>query len=329
VKLNPLDGSSRDEPPSTLYGVLVTFRRPEALRGTLHTLAEQTRRLDQLFVVDNEPLDANLRVVEEYRETGLGASYLPMDENVGPAGGYAAGIAASLEHVDGHQSWIVLVDDDDPPWNDSILEEMERFANDTKQRDPETGAVGCGGSRFDLRTGKAVRLLDEDLAGPVRVHAIGNNMWPFYDPDALAGIGSFDPRLFFGFEELDLGLRLGKAGYHLYCNGPLRLASRGRTGRLGLEVRPRWRGGRPAWRRYYSTRNLIWILRRRDSVFAAAWLTLTVGIGKPLAGVITLVPDGREHARLSFQACRDGWAGRLGRRVEPPQQYDAKVATHR
>jgi glycosyltransferase involved in cell wall biosynthesis len=328
VKLNPRDGSSGQEQPSVLYGVLVTFRRPETFRGTLRALTLQTRPLDHLFVVDNEPVDANVEAVEEYREAGLLASYLPMDENVGPAGGYAAGIAAALEQTDGQRSWIVLVDDDDPPRSDSILEEMERFANEMAEHDPRTGAVGCGGARFNLRTGRAERLHDGELSGPVRVHSIGNNMWPFYDPGALAAAGSFDPQLFFGFEELDVGLRLGRAGYHLYCNGPLRLDSRHRSGRLGVAVRPRWRGSRLAWRRYYSIRNLIWILRRNGSTRGAAWLTLTAGIGKPLVGVLTRVPDGRQQARFTFKACRDGWTGRLGRRVEPPQVYEAKVAAH-
>lgn len=328
MKLNALEGSPRADPGSRLYGVLVTFRRPETLRGTLHALARQTRPLDQLFVVDNEPVDANLRALEEYREAGLRASYVPMDENVGPAGGYAAGIATATELSDGRRSWIVLVDDDNPPWSDSILEEMERFANDTTRRDPSTGAVGCGGSKFNLRTGRLERLPDAALTGPIRVQTIGNGVWPFYDPAALAAAGSFDAKLFFGFEELDVGLRLGKAGYHLYCNGPLRLDSRRRSGRVGVEVRPRLRAGRPAWRRYYSIRNLIWILRREGSLLGAVWLTLAVGIGKPLLGVLTRVPDGREHARLGFKACRDGWAGRLGRRVEPPEEYEAKLVTH-
>ena len=112
-------------------------------------------------MVDNEPVDANLRAVDGYREAGLRASYVPMDDNVGPAGGYAAGIATALELVDEHRTWIVLVDDDDPPWKDSILEEMERFANDMLARDPATGAVGCGGSSFNLRTARMKRLQDE------------------------------------------------------------------------------------------------------------------------------------------------------------------------
>lgn len=326
MQLNPLDGSPREEQASTLYGVLVTFRRSGTLPGTLLALAHQTRTLDQLFVVDNEPLEANLRAVEEYRQAGLRVSYLPMDENMGPAGGYAAGIAAAFELSEGRRSWIVLVDDDNPPRSDSILEEMERFANDTIHRDQNTGAVGCGGSKFNLRTGRAKRLPDTELTGPIRVDAIGNGVWPFYVPQALEAAGGFDPELFFGFEELDLGLRLEKAGYHLYCNGLLRFEARRRRGRLGIDVRPRWRSGRPAWRRYYSIRNLIWILRRNGSVLAAAWLTLTAGIGKPLLGLVVGASNGRE-ARLAFKACRHGWTGRLGRRVEPPQEYEPKLVT--
>ena len=73
-------------------------------------------------------------------------------------------------------------------------------------RDPATGAVGCGGSSFNLRTARMKRLQDKELDGPVRVDSIGNDVWPFYRPPRAGGARSFDPQLFFGFEELDLGL---------------------------------------------------------------------------------------------------------------------------
>lgn len=317
-------GLASDEARAVLFGVLVTFRRPDTLRTTLRSLADQSRTLDLLLVVDNEPLDANASAVAEYQETGLRAEYLPMEENLGPAGGYAVGIGAALEQAEGPGSWVVLVDDDDPPWSDTIIEDMERFAVDTIRRDAATGAVGSVGSRFDLRRGRADRLRDEELTGAVRVDSIGNNVWPFYSADALRRAGPFEPRLFFGFEELELGLRLERSGYHLYCNGPLMLESRRHFGRLALEVRPRLRRGPPAWRRYYSIRNLIWMLRSNGSLEGAARVTITVGIAKPLVGLITFAPDSPTHARLALKACRDGWSGRLGRRVEPPHDYHPK-----
>ena len=317
-------GLASDETRAVLFGVLVTFRRPDTLRTTLRSLADQSRPLELLFVVDNEPLDANASAVAEYQETGLRAVYLPMQENLGPAGGYAVGIEAALAQAGAPGSWVVLVDDDDPPWSDTITEDMERFAVDTIRRDVVTGAVGSVGSRFDVRRGRADRLRDGELTGPVRVDSIGNNVWPFYSADALRRAGPFEPRLFFGFEELELGLRLERSGYHLYCNGLLMLESRRHFGRVGLEVHPRLREGRPAWRRYYSIRNLIWILRSHGSFWGAARVTLTVGIAKPLVGLITFAPDSTTHARLALKASWDGWSGRLGRRVEPPHDYHPK-----
>ena len=327
MKLNPLDEPSEEQQPSVLYGVLVTFRRPETLRGTLDALAQQTRPLDQLVVVDNEPVDSNLRAVEGYRAAGLQASYLPMDDNIGPAGGYAAGIAKALDRAQASGSWVVLVDDDDPPRSETILEDMERFAIDTARRDQAVGAVGRGGSRFDLRRGRVDRVLDSELVGPVRIDSIANNMWPFYAAHALRA-GGFEPELFFGFEELDLGLRLEGLGFHLYCNGPLMLEARRRNGRHGRHVRPRLRTSRPAWRRYYSVRNLIWILRSHGSVRGAIWVTLAMGIAKPIFGLVTFAPDSVVHVRLAMKACRDGWTGQLGRRVEPPEAYQPKVKLH-
>jgi glycosyltransferase involved in cell wall biosynthesis len=315
------EGAVTSEDPqarASLYGVLVTFSRPDTLRETLQSLARQTQPLDRLLVVDNSPLEANAQSVAEYKGAGFEAWYLPMEENLGPAGGYAIGTQRVLDELaESEPGWVVLVDDDNPPWSRTVLEEMARFAEETVRRDPATGAVGAVGARFDVRRGRADRPSDAELTGPVRIDWIGSGVFPFYAPDALRTVGTFDPRLFFGFEDLELGLRLRKRGYRMYANGPLMLEARDAFGELGSDPRRTWRNAGQAWRRYYTIRNTIWILRQNDSLAAAIWTTLTAGIAKPLLGLLAGHSDRVAFLWLSFRACLDGWTGRLGRRVEP------------
>lgn len=308
-----------------LHGVLVTFRRPEALRDMLESLSEQTRRLDMLVVVDNEPSERNEEVVSGYRRAGFRAAYLPMGSNVGNAGGYAAGIGALFDQMGDRNAWVILGDDDDPPWSPRILEQMARFGDEMRRLDEKTGAVGMGGARFDLRSGNSLRLVDEELAGAAEVDVIGCGMWPFYSSDALRAAGTFTPELFFGMVELDLGLRLKRAGYRLYCNGPLRLEARRRKGHLAKADDYRRGAASPAWRRYYVLRNRIWILRSNDARLAAVRQTIKGGFAKPFLEVVHRRPEGAPGWRLALSACRDGWTDRLGRRVEPPEHYAPKV----
>jgi rhamnopyranosyl-N-acetylglucosaminyl-diphospho-decaprenol beta-1,3/1,4-galactofuranosyltransferase len=284
----------------------------------LRKLAEQTRSLDHLLVIDNHPLEANREAFADYERAGHDATYLPQPDNLGPAGGYAAGMSRALDDLRGtDDAWVVLVDDDDPPRGPTLLDRMTRFAEEMIHRDPSTGAVGAAGARFDVRRGRVDRPRDAELTGPVPIHWIGNNILPLYAVDALRKVGPMDPRLFFGFEELDLGLRLGRDGFHLYANGSLMLEGRRVSGGLGGTPGPSWRNLGVVWRRYYTIRNLIWTLRRNGAAMAAARVTLSVGILKPLLGLLIGPTDRFAFAAASFRGCFDGWTGRMGRRVEP------------
>ena len=47
-----------------LHGVLVTYKRPEAVRDTLAALSRQSRLLDSIWVIDNDPSEELQRDVE-------------------------------------------------------------------------------------------------------------------------------------------------------------------------------------------------------------------------------------------------------------------------
>ena len=88
-------------------------------------------------------------------------------------------------------------------------------------------------------------------------------------------------------------------------------------GRLAIDYKPSFAVSHVDWRRYYSLRNLVRILCLRRAVLGALYVTVVVGIGKP---VVNLVRDPRvalENLRWNLRALRDGWSGRMGRTVEP------------
>lgn len=301
-----------------LLGVLVTFRRHEGLREVLTGLAEQTRPLDRLVVVDNAASPTSRGIVEEHGAQGHPVRYVDARRNLGSQGGCALGASQVLAEAR-DEDWIVLLDDDQPPDRPDLLERLLAFAVERRAADPRTACVGAVGARLDRRRGRTLRPRDDELAGPVPVDYVGNGHLPLYSVRAVRDVGFIHGEMFFGFGELELGIRLRRHGWTVYADGELTSAFRRRWGAWGVEVPQASRriGGPPSWRQYYSLRNLIWLLRRHGHHGAAARVALLTGLAKPLVNLPRSPADAARHLVLNLRAVRDGYLGRLGKRLEP------------
>lgn len=298
-----------------LFGVLVTFRRPAALALTFERLAQQDRVLDHLIVIDNAPTEASHAAVEAAGASAGSVEHLEMEDNLGFTGGVAAGMHRVLEIAD-DRDWIVVLDDDDPVPYPTIFSELERFAEEMLARDDRTAGVGISGGRFDWRRGRIRRVPDRELQGSVRVDHVAGNQVPFYLVAAVREAGTFHAPLFFGLSEIEFGLRLTRAGYSFYANGDIWRQRRGDAGRLGLDLRPAWRLGPTNWRRYYVLRNSIYMLRRFSHPGTALRVT-AVNLLKPLINLPVEPRLATRHLAMNIRATWDGWAGRMGLRVQP------------
>jgi hypothetical protein len=133
---------------------------------------------------------------------------------------------------------------------------------------------------------------------------------------ALRAIGVFDERLFFGFEELDFGLRLGAAGWSLHVDGDLWRRARTAAGRLDLDPQPSRGLDAPGWRRYYSLRNMIYILRKQGAGGGAVRQAAR-GLAKPVANLPRDPRNAVQHLRLNARAVADAYRGRMGLTLPP------------
>lgn len=299
-----------------LHGVLVTFKRAEHLAATLQRLAEQERSLDTLVVIDNDQAQSARTVVERHNHVAPTVAYLPAGENLGPAGGIALGMQHALIHA-AADDWLVLLDDDDPPREPDDFRLLEDLGTRLRRNDPKVAAVGASGTHFDLATARVRRVPDHDLVGAVATACIGGNQLPFYSVHAVRAVGPFDGRLFFGLDDLEYGLRLWAAGYAVYAHGELWSRNREHHNRLGMETPPSRTLDEPGWRRYYSLRNLIVILRRHGHHVSALRLA-ALSIAKPLFNLPRHPALAVRHLRLCSRAITDAYLGRLGMTV-PPQ----------
>ena len=294
-----------------LHAIVVTYRRPHELRAMLRSLAVQTLVPTRIVVVDNDPVESARSIAQA---SDLNVEYLPVGANRGPAGGIALGLRHLLKDADDND-WVVLLDDNDPPHRDDLFELLYGFAVNTLIHRPRLAGVGASGSRFDLHRARHRRLADCELSAATPVDVLGGGQFPMYRFGAIRAVGVFDADLFFGFEELEFGLRLKAAGFELIAHGPVWLDKRRRHGsrlagiRIGLD--------QPGWRRYYSLRNLIVILRRHGAVGAALRVSLVRGILKPLFNLPRSPVRALAHLRLNLRALHDGWLEHLGLTVPP------------
>jgi hypothetical protein len=275
----------------------------------LDELSRQNRRLDSLVVIDNHPDRANKVAVDDYaRRSGAPALYLPAAENLGPAGGIELGLQHVLREA-GDEDWVVMLDDDNHERASGELADLMSFALKRSSEDPRTAGVGERGGNFSGLRARARRGSKD-----TEVDYLAGNGCPIYRVGAVRAVGSFAGELFFGLEELEFGLRLRAGGYTLYKAGRP-------PGATQPVKRPQGRrfvaAGDVDWRRYYSLRNLIVILRRYHRPVTAARVTVTRGIIKPLLSMPFRPRVAASHLALNVRAARDAWSGRLGRRVEP------------
>lgn len=89
--------------------VVVTYNRREMLVECLRALQAQTRPPDEILVVDNASTDGSPDLV---RGEFPGVELMALEENVGGAGGFHAGMRAAHERG---ADWLWLLDDDTIP----------------------------------------------------------------------------------------------------------------------------------------------------------------------------------------------------------------------
>ncbi|MDO5060372.1 MAG: glycosyltransferase [Actinomycetaceae bacterium] len=101
-----------------IVAVVVAWNRPHLLQETLDGLLSQTRPLDTVIVIDNASTDETPEVAKNH---ALQPEVITMAENLGGAGGFAAGIARA---VVSHQADFVWIMDDDTVPTETALEKL-------------------------------------------------------------------------------------------------------------------------------------------------------------------------------------------------------------
>ena len=211
-------------PAETVAAITVSYGSGDVLPGLLGSLRVAAQQPLTVFVVDNSPEPA----VEELALRS-GATYLPLPANPG----YGGAVNAAARLLDDSVEWLLVVNPDvvlEPGSVDALLA--------AAAGDPAIGAVGPAILSPDGSVYPSARQIPSLRTGIG--HALFSGAWPgnpwsrrYRQADEFAardagwlsgacllvrrsafdGVGGFDEGYFMYFEDVDLGMRLGRAGW--------------------------------------------------------------------------------------------------------------------
>ena len=212
----------------TVAVVTVSYGSEDVLPGFLASLPAASAKPLEVVVVDNKPEPSSTIAATA---AASGAHYLPQSRNLGYGGAMNAGVAS----LDTSVEWVMLSNPDvvvGPGAVDTLVA--------AAAAEPRVGAVGPAILNDDGSVYPSARSVPSLRTGVG--HALFANIWignPWTrayrrdtetDPvardagwlsgacllvrrSAFAELGGFDDAYFMYFEDVDLGYRLGKAGY--------------------------------------------------------------------------------------------------------------------
>lgn len=223
---------SQHQPSAKAYGdalavVTVTFSPGDTLERFLDTLAKASTQQLQVVIADNGSTDGAPEQAVAERD---GVLLVRTGENLG----YGAAANLGVAELDDTVGWVVVANPDiewEPGAVDALLDAAHRW--------PDAGSFGPLIKGPDGSTYPSARLLPSFGRG--MGHAIFADIWPAnpwtraYHQDhaelaertagwlsgsclllrreSFEAVGGFDPRYFMYFEDVDLGDRLGRAGW--------------------------------------------------------------------------------------------------------------------
>jgi GT2 family glycosyltransferase len=244
--------------PEKYFAVFVmTFQRNLILEQTILQLFDQSYPPQKVLVIDNDPLQLAQEIAEKLSH--LPVAYYAIGYNSGPAGAAKKGL--ELLSDEGYK-WIGWIDDDDPPLFKDTFEILINRAASVNN----CGCVGSVGQYFDFKKAVITRVPDQELEhdGIIMVDNIAGNMCKIVNAKIVREKNiTPDEELFFGFEELDFDIQLKKAGFLLVVDKQLYKKHRQYYKREHLKTKRGYKKDiNLLWRDYYSTRNILYILKK-------------------------------------------------------------------
>lgn len=228
--------------------VIITYNRFELLKNVVNAVRNQSRKLDEIIVVNNGSTDGTSEWLSLQSDLTI-----INQENTGSSGGQYTGFKYAY---DKGFTWLWTMDDDVAPADD-CLEKMLELKNDYKAIAPlrfqhngevfenDTILVNLN-NPFKSIWKKVLTKLDVG-ENPIEVDMVTFE-GPMFHYEVLQKIGMPNRHYFIYADDSDFSLRVKKAGYRMA------LAPKARLNRYLDYLDPRYTFN---WKNYYIIRNVI------------------------------------------------------------------------
>ncbi len=298
---------------------IMTYKRGKILRETIERLLAQSLAPSKILVVDNDPDCSAKNLCLQMANDGI--DYFSVGYNSGPAGAAYHGLKILFGQG---WEWVLWMDDDDPPIFTDSIEQL--FSIPQQYATPsQIGMLGAVGVLFDSAQAKTIRIPDVQLGGIIEVDNIAGSQLPLIHRRVFeAGIFP-SPELFFGFEELDFSLAIKRAGLKILISGENLKRHREHANRLnfsrGLYAKKEYD---KLWREYYTLRNLIHILVKKEKNVLGVLRLWVKSMFKSLFGFRYGFSYGWRNFQYLHLGFWHGITGKLGHTISPTNSNSKK-----
>lgn len=310
------EGASTRAAALRVCAVVVTFNRCELLRECLAALQQQTRKVDEILVVDNASSDGTLEMLQrDFSDVRV----LALEKNTGGAGGFHEGAKRAFE--DGFD-WLWLMDDDGKPAPDCLETLLSKSQPNAVIIPVQRGHGGRSHGVLGWRHGK---YIDIDMAAAKASRRIDYQLLftfvgPLISRSIIEKVGLPNPDFFIWFDDFEYAFRIKKqmrkAKFIVVPEAKF-FHEPGISWRevklLGLG-KTKSRRTFATWRAYYMARNSFYTLLRTHRNPRQTTLFLLQQL-RVLAAVLMYDHDRWRRAGMQLLGLWDGALGRLGKRI--------------
>ena len=138
---------------SKICAIVVTYNRLELLKMTIERLLNQTRKLDEIIIINNASTDGTKEFLDGMKDK---VTVKTLSKNLGGAGGFSEGIKFAYEK--GHDYFWIM--DDDTIAESNSLQVLEEALN---RSDMVITTGGLGPTNDDLTKETACKFFNMDL----------------------------------------------------------------------------------------------------------------------------------------------------------------------
>jgi GT2 family glycosyltransferase len=311
----------------SIASVTVATNAAHLLPRQLDALKGQTRKIDEIVVVDNASSDdTSSLLATRYPEITV----LNLPRNVGVGGALAAGLAYTAGR---NHHWTWLLDDDSVPSRDA-LEQLLRGLERLSEGAEEIAILAPMGVHKETQFAYPGYLWRNGLRRPSAAAAkqeiffadVVISSGTLIRKKAVETVGLPRSDFFMDFVDIELCLRLRRHGYRIAvvtgCQFDHSIGSPRRINWFGF--RRAWTDHTP-WREYYITRNEIFTIWS----YYPDWKTkssIMWRLARHATGLLFFGKEKMSCLKMMYRGFLDGHAGRLGIRFLPDQSNQHSVS---